>query len=126
MCILKVNSDRPDVLGLERWLLADELPLVPGFATLLMVSIFDSLVVDRSLILRTARLSAPDRYGFLNTCRRSKGGTCHGRGTTRHISRCRGKWAAGIAKVLLKVRIANILGNCCHTNNGLAQGWNLG
>jgi hypothetical protein len=32
MCILEVNTDGPDVLRLEGWLLADELSLVPGFA----------------------------------------------------------------------------------------------
>jgi hypothetical protein len=71
-------------------------------------------------------LSAPDRHGFLNSRRRSKGHTCHGRRTTRHVSRCRGKRAAGVAKVLLKVRVANILGSCSDTDNGLAQGWNAG
>lgn len=32
MGILEVDADGSDVLGLERWLLADELSLVPGFA----------------------------------------------------------------------------------------------
>ncbi len=32
MGILEVDADGPNVFGLERWLLADELPLVPGFA----------------------------------------------------------------------------------------------
>lgn len=31
MLVLKVNADRPDVLRLERWLLAYEPPFVPGF-----------------------------------------------------------------------------------------------
>ena len=32
MGILQVDSDRPDIFWLQRWLLADELSLVPGFA----------------------------------------------------------------------------------------------
>jgi hypothetical protein len=32
MGFLKADADGPDVLGLERWLLADEFSLVPGFA----------------------------------------------------------------------------------------------
>jgi hypothetical protein len=35
MCVLQVDADGPDVLGLEGWLLADELALVPGFALLI-------------------------------------------------------------------------------------------
>ena len=54
MGILEVNADGPDVLGLKGWLLADELSFVPGFA-FLMVSTFDSLVIDRSHIFRPYR-----------------------------------------------------------------------
>jgi hypothetical protein len=32
MVVLQVDTDRPDILGLEGWLLADQLALVPGFA----------------------------------------------------------------------------------------------
>jgi hypothetical protein len=32
MGILKVDADGPDVLGFERWLLANQLSLVLGFA----------------------------------------------------------------------------------------------
>ncbi len=32
MGVLEEDADAPDVLGLTRWLLADELSLVPGFA----------------------------------------------------------------------------------------------
>jgi hypothetical protein len=32
MCVLKVNSDSPDVLRLQGWFLSDELSLVPHFA----------------------------------------------------------------------------------------------
>ena len=32
MGVLKVDADGPDVLRLERWLLADEFAFVPGFA----------------------------------------------------------------------------------------------
>lgn len=34
MFVLEVNSDRPDVLGLQGWLLADQFAFVPGFPVL--------------------------------------------------------------------------------------------
>lgn len=32
MRVLEIDADGPDILRLEGWLLADEFPLVPGFA----------------------------------------------------------------------------------------------
>jgi len=48
--ILKMNTDRPDVLGLERWLLPYQFAFVPGFPRVIGFHV-RLLVVDRSLIV---------------------------------------------------------------------------
>jgi hypothetical protein len=50
--VLQMNADGPDVLGFERCLLANQLPLVPGFPMRMFSGFHDRLLaVDRSLIL---------------------------------------------------------------------------
>jgi hypothetical protein len=63
---------------------------------------------------------------IFNTGRRSKGRTHYGRSGARHLSRCRRQRSSCVAKVLLKVWIADIFGRRKHANDGLAQGWNVG
>ena len=54
--VLQMDADGPDVFGLERRLLANQLPLVPGFP--MFAGFHDGLLaVDRSLILELVALS---------------------------------------------------------------------
>ena len=47
----------------------------------------------------------------------SKGRAHHGRSTARHLSGCRRQRATCVAKILLKVRVANIHGRRTHSDD---------
>ena len=81
------------------------------------------LVHDRNLQLQ--ELPTPNRHGFLNTRRPSKGAlVMEGAQPDTYLDV--GKRGLPVCGGFLKVRIANIHGSRGHANDGLAQGRNVG